>query len=295
MPIELSVISGRGKPQTLQLNASSVEDATAQAARLGYSVLAVNGLRARRLGPSRLRHDGLDVVVLIEQLRDLLGAGLSVIESLETLRRGATGQAASSIEALERSLREGKSLSETFADSGLFSGLLIALVRASELTSELPQTLTRFLEHERRVAEVRHRLVATAMYPSLLIAVGGLVLLFLLFYVMPRFARIFEGIQGNLPWSARAMVTWAGLLQSSLFWWVIGGAGLLLAGFAVVLVAKPESRAMLVQTSSAGGHFIPVFARTFLRIGIGRPACSSMAEFHLSLRSASPTACCPSV
>jgi general secretion pathway protein F len=43
--------------------------------------------------------------------------------------------------------------------------------------------------------------------------VGSLVLLFLLFYVMPRFARIFEGMNSERPWSAQAMVGWAHLLS----------------------------------------------------------------------------------
>jgi general secretion pathway protein F len=104
------------------------------------------------------------------------------------------------------------------ADSANFAALLVALVSASELTSDLPQALTRYLEHEQRAAEVRHRLISTSIYPLLLMGVGALVLLFLLFYVMPRFARVFEGMGGELPWSARAMVTWSQLLREHAAW-----------------------------------------------------------------------------
>jgi general secretion pathway protein F len=178
MRVELEVVSGRGVPHALRLEAVSLEDANAQAVRLGYAVLSnratssggFSWLTAAAAGGARL-----DVVVFVEQLRDLLSAGLSVIESLETLRRGSSGAAAATVAALERRLREGKSLSEALAESRTFPELLVALVRASELTSNLPQTLARFLDHERRVAEVRHRLVSTAIYPLLLIGVGGLV------------------------------------------------------------------------------------------------------------------------
>lgn len=244
MRVELEVVAGRGVPHALRLEATSVEDAIAQAVRLGYAVLSTGAAHSSWLGrPARAaRRSGLDVVVFIEQLRDLLGAGLSVIESLETLHRGSTGPSAASIETLERHLREGKSLSEAFAASGgTFPDLLVALVRASELTSDLTQTLTRFLDHERRVAEVRHRIVSTAIYPLLLVSVGGLVLLFLLFYVMPRFARVFEGMSGTLPWSARAMMGWGEFLRSNGSWWLAGAA--LLAVLAAVMLATPSSRA----------------------------------------------------
>lgn len=246
MRIDLQVVSGRGTPQTLSFDAASALEAHAQAARLGYAVLASN---AHEPWPRRRtvtdRDAKLDTVVFVEQLRDLLNAGLSVVEALATLRRGLSGDAASAIESLERRLREGKSFSESLGQSGAFPALLVALVRASELTSDLAQTLTRFLEHERRVAEVRHRIVSAAIYPVLLMSVGGLVLLFLMFYVMPRFSRVFEGMHGTLPWSARMMVGWGEFLRSNGTWWLAGGALILLVAGGVL--ATPASRAAVAR------------------------------------------------
>ncbi len=104
--------------------------------------------------------------------------------------------------------------------------------------------LTRFLEHDARVTEIRHRLVSTAIYPMLLVAVGGLVLTFLLFYVMPRFARVFESMTGELPWSARAMVAWSRGLRAYGFWWLSGGAGLGLA--AMIFASSRRVRARVL-------------------------------------------------
>lgn len=235
MQVHLSVVLGRGTPQPLQLQASSLDEARAHAIALGYSVLSIQSGRAgRRLMSSapapRIR---FDVPVFIEQLRDLLQAGLSVIEALDALRRGAKGNAVTIIDALERRLREGKTLSTALAADPVFPELLVALVKASELTSDLAQSLTRFMEHEARVAEIRHRLVSTAIYPMLLIGVGGLVLLFLLFYVMPRFARLFQGMTGELPWSARAMVAWSQGLHAYAAWWLFGGVLLAIGALAI--------------------------------------------------------------
>jgi general secretion pathway protein F len=70
-------------------------------------------------------------------------------------------------------------------------------------------------------------------------------LLFLLFYVMPRFARVFEGMSGELPWSARAMVNWAHLLRAHASWWL---GGLLVAGAAIFALASSTAlRAALLQ------------------------------------------------
>jgi len=246
MRAQLNVVMGRSAPRTIELEAPDLDCARQQAAILGFTVLSCRASGAWRWALRGSVTKGLDVEVFVEQLRDLLVAGLSLIEALEALRRGATGNALSAIERLERQLREGKTLSSAMAaDAATFPPLLISLVRASELTSGLPQTLTRFLEHEQRVAEVRHRLISTSIYPLLLMGVGALVLLFLLFYVMPRFARVFEGMSGELPWSARAMVNWAHLLRAHASWWL---GGLLVAGAAIFALASSTAlRAALLQ------------------------------------------------
>jgi general secretion pathway protein F len=244
--VQLMVAQGRGAPTYIELEAPSLAQACAMAEQQGYAVL---GRKPLAFSPAswRLRPEQpLDVPVFIEQLRDLLTAGLSVIEALDALRRGAKGDAAALIQRVEQQLREGKTLSDALAADATFPPLLVALVRASELTSDLPQSFSRFLEHEQRVAELRHRLSSAAIYPVLLMGVGGLVLLFLLFYVMPRFARVFEGMgQGELPWSARAMVAWAQMLGGHGAW-VIGVIGVIVV-CAAAAAASPGVRARGVQ------------------------------------------------
>ena len=247
MRVQLNVVRGRGAQRTIALDASSIEAARQQAVGLGYAVLSarVAGFQLGALAVGRSTPGKLDVPVFIEQLRDLLVAGLSVVEALDALHRGARGASIAVIERLQRQLQEGKTLSDALAADPVFPALLVALVRASELTSDLPQTLSRFLEHEQRVAEVRHRVVSTSIYPMLLIGVGGLVLLFLLFYVMPRFARVFEGMTGELPWSARAMLAWALALRAHGTWWIASAAVVVLG--ATVVLASPGVRAALLR------------------------------------------------
>jgi general secretion pathway protein F len=247
MQVLLNVVRGRGAPEQLQLQAASFEEANAQAIALGYAVLSIRAdgsglgwLKRGLLNSSK----GFDVPVFVEQLRDLVGAGLSVMEALSAQSRGAKGPAIRTIQALERQLQEGKTFSAALAADAAFPPLLVALVNASELTSDLTQSLNRYLEHQARVAEIRHRLVSTAIYPALLTAVGSLVLVFLLFYVMPRFARIFEGMTGELPWSARAMVAWAHSLHAHSAWWL--GAGVAVLGATLAVAASTQLRSRML-------------------------------------------------
>ena len=245
MRVVLTVVQGRSAPQILEVDSSSVLDARERTAARGFTVLSAKSSGSSWRDWSARSTQRIDLPLFIAQLRDLLTAGLSVIEALGALRRGAKGMSVPVIETLERQLREGRPLSGAMAAMPVFPALLIALVRASELTSDLPQSLTRFLEHEQRATEVRHRITSVSIYPMLLTAVGTMVLLFLVFYVVPRFARIFDGMSGELPWSATLMVAWAQLLRAHGAWLGAGATGFVVAFGAAA--ASRTVRAGLMQ------------------------------------------------
>lgn len=247
MRIQLNVVLGRGSPEQVLLDAVSLEAACEQYRGKGYAVLG-----ARPVGLNRLQQVAkqrpvprLDVPVFAEQLRDLLGAGLSVVEALATLQAAAKERNDGAIDAVLARLRGGSTLSSALAAEPAFPALLVSLVRAAEWTSDLPRALDRFLEHERRVRELRDRIASVAIYPLLLVGVGLAVMLFLLLYVVPRFARVFEGMNGTLPWSARAMVEWSHGLDGR-GPWVLAFLAALAVAFAAA-IASPALRARLLD------------------------------------------------
>ncbi|MFG6489624.1 type II secretion system F family protein [Roseateles sp. BYS78W] len=247
MRFHLDVVRGRGAPQSMEFDAASPEDARRLAIQQGYSVLALRTPAfdwEQVFRPLRGRPP-FETLVFAEQVRDLLGAGLSLIEALDTLERAAAARHRPVLSALVERLRAGARLSDALSLDARFPTLLVALVRASELTSDLPQALTRFLEHEQRVAELRHRITSAIIYPLLLTFVGAGVLLFLLLYVMPRFARVFEGMTGELPWSARAMVGWSHWLHAD-GPWLAAATGLLAVAVAAA-VLTPAFRVSALQ------------------------------------------------
>jgi len=61
---------------------------------------------------------------------------------------------------------------------------------------------------------VKKHLVSASIYPAILIAVGGLVALFLLGYVVPRFSHIYEDIGGDMPWLTRMLMAWGRIVEA---------------------------------------------------------------------------------
>jgi general secretion pathway protein F len=248
MRFKLTVIQGHTPPETLRVHATNKQQAIEQAKAQGWTVVHAQGswLEPYRLSvttPRLRRPPPGQVAIQLEQLLTLLYAGLSVIEALDTLGKDADDGWAESRTRLVAALRQGNALSAALEADGGYPDLLIALIRSAEMTSDLPNALKRFLEHDRRAAQVRHQLKSVALYPSLLLLVGGAVMLFLLLYVIPRFARIFETM-AELPWSARLMLQWSRLLNHHGQEMALGAGALL--GLLVYAAASPDVRARML-------------------------------------------------
>ncbi len=234
---------------SMVFDAVSADDAAAQARQQGLSVLQVRQRSAAGGWRGWLQRSGaaFPLGLFSQELLTLLEAGLSVVEAIETLaekethpeRRQLLGQVVAS-------LFQGQSLSQAMERfPGAFPVLYVATVRASERTGDLPQSLRRYVIYHNQLDLVRKKIVSASIYPALLLGVGGLVIVFLLGYVVPRFAVIFEDLGRDLPYLSRLLMDWGALVAQHSAALGLGVLGVLLAaGFWLSL---PQTRAMLLR------------------------------------------------
>lgn len=159
---------------------------------------------------------------MVEELQALLEAGLGIPEALDLLAPRAPDQATRGLlRALRQALAEGQLLSRALQMQG-FAPLLVGMVRAAEGHGEVPQALARYVAHERRLDQVRQQLVTALTYPALLLLAGGGVSLFLLTYVVPRFAAVYDAGGRSLPWASALLLNW-GQFAAAHAGWLLGG------------------------------------------------------------------------
>lgn len=190
----------------MTIDARDEADARHQVQARGLIVSALVPLRAS----VRKQGGALPLLLFSQELLALLSAGLGIVESLEALLEKETGPATrSALERLLEGLREGKRLSAVLAEQPeLFPPLYVGIVKAAEGTSDLPRSLARFIDYQQRIDLVRAKLVSAAIYPMILLLVGGGVSAFLIGYVVPRFAEVYQGAGRNLPWLSQLMLNW---------------------------------------------------------------------------------------
>ena len=209
---------------TMLLEATNEADAKAQVVASGHAVLSVSPApllsRLRTTSSSRF-----PLLLFSQELLSLLDSGITIVESIETLAEKESRPAVRAVlVGMVASLREGLPFSATLeAAPRAFPALYVATVRASERTSGLGEALGRYIAYAIQLETLRGRLVSAAIYPVLLVVVSGLVILFLMGYVVPRFSHIYEDMGGNLPFLSRLLLTWG--LAVEKYWLLFIGLG----------------------------------------------------------------------
>lgn len=209
MHYHLKAIAPDGNVEALDFQAPDEAAAVRGIEGRGYTVLSVRAKRAAGL-PWRRSGERFPVALFSQELRALVGAGLPLLEAIETLaqkeKRKEFRVVLGRICVL---LREGRPLSAALEEfPQAFSPLYVATVKAAEKTSDLAPALARYVAYASQLEAVRKRIVNASIYPALLVAVGGMVGLFLLLYVVPRFGHIYQERGADLPLFSRLLLAW---------------------------------------------------------------------------------------
>ncbi len=215
---------------SLEVEALSAEEAGSRTGAQGFNVVSIRAIGGWKT--FRLKGRAFDLQLFSQELRMLLEAGLSLIESLGALfRKEGPSEKRRLIEVLIRRLREGKSFSTVLREfPAVFPPLYLALMAASEQTGDLGSALARFIDYRSRMDAVRKRVVAATIYPALLLGVGGLVIVFLMTYVVPRLSHVYEDLGKDMPFMSRMLLEWGSLIETH-------GLKMLLALIAVATIA----------------------------------------------------------
>lgn len=276
MQFDVRTLSADNVMSRLSIDALDENDARRQIEARGLFAAAIRPVSQVSLGAVRVGNSGgrgLPLVLFNQELLALLKAGLSIAEALEALLEKETNEATRSILGrLLAGLREGKRFSGVLAEQpDLFPALYIGMVKAAEGTSDLPRALARFIDYRQQVDTVRNKIISSAIYPMILMLVGGGVSFFLIAYVVPRFADVYQGSGHNLPWLTQVLLGWGKFSANH--------APSLLAAMVVALVAlfltlrhllRSGSMARLVARLPGVGERIRIYelSRLYLTLGM---------------------------
>lgn len=187
----------------------SAADAQAVAVVLGVAparVLAVQPRQAAAAEAGASRQFPLRL--FSQELSVLLRAGIPLLEALVTLREKEQSDAVAQVlAAVIDALRQGLPLSAALrVCANAFDPLFIAVIESSERTGQIAEALAEQARYLQWIDQLRSRLIGAAIYPAMLIVASSVVVLFVLTFVVPRFATLIEENGGDMPAASRALL-----------------------------------------------------------------------------------------
>ncbi len=207
-----------------------------------------------------------DVLNFTTQLAVMVRAGISLRAALEGIAEQTENPKFQKIiYQLKQDVESGKQFSEALAKyPKLFGPLYVNMVRASEMSGSFSQMLERIAGYLAQQIETRQMVVGASIYPAVIGGMAVSVTIFLLTFVLPRFATVFEGKESAMPAPTKFLMNLSAFMVE---WWWIVVLGIFGVLFALWLFIKTEPGGWWWDTTKLR---IPVLKRMFQALYISR-------------------------
>jgi type IV pilus assembly protein PilC len=194
-----------------------------------YSVEARSSLIAGFGRRSDRKIGGSEFLILNQQFNTLIKAGLPILRALDLLAtRAAAPKLRPIVAQIRDRVREGKSLSEAVEEAGVFSKVYSTAILAGEKSGNLSGVLDYYITYQRVSTGVRKKIVATLVYPVLLVSVAAIIVTYLVTAVIPKFALLYRDLNVDLPTPTKILI----LITVDYRYYILG----LIASFFVAVI-----------------------------------------------------------
>jgi type IV pilus assembly protein PilC len=192
----------------------------------GGAVVAKDDPGASQTG-KRIRHE--DVIFFTHQMAIMLQTGVSLSEALDAVSQQATNRNFQIVlEDVNATVQAGSNFSQALAKHPrVFPHVMTSLLRASEASGTMGQMLDRISLYLTKEHQTIRKIKGALTYPAFMLLVALSVTTFLVFFVMPRFAKIYEGRGATLPLPTQLLLS---VSEIGITYWYVW---LLLIGAAV--------------------------------------------------------------
>ncbi len=143
---------------------------------------------------------GSDFLILNQQFNTLIKAGLPILRALDLLAdRASSPKLRPVLSQIRDRVREGKSLSEAVTEAGVFSKVYATAILAGEKSGNLSGVLDYYIAYQKVSTGVKKKILATLVYPVLLITVASIIVTYLVTFVIPKFALLVSRSERGAP------------------------------------------------------------------------------------------------
>lgn len=244
----LRYADARGQMHEQVADATTEREARERLSQQGYLVYSVRskdlGARLGGIGGRKKTVNLEKFLIFNQQFVTLIRAGLPILQGLDLLADRLTDEKLGRhIQAVRDEVRTGTVLSDAFAHQNVFPAIYVSSVLAGEKSGALVEVLDRFITYQRLTLALRKKLMASLIYPAVLIFLVICLIVFLVTYVVPNFASLYNSMGATLPLATTVLIAVGTTARS----YVLGVFGLLILaiGAAYLWSRRPASQETL--------------------------------------------------
>jgi type IV pilus assembly protein PilC len=233
--------------------------------RQGFLVYSVTAKSS--LGASRKNVNMEKFLILNQQFVTLIRAGLPILKSLDLLAERLTDEKLRGpITAVRDEVKTGSLLSTAFQAQGMFPPMYITTVMAGERAGSLVEVLDRYINYQKLALSVRKKLLTSLIYPALLFTLVLALIVFLITYVVPKFAELYNTLNAELPTATLILVSISTTASSYILFAFLA---LLAAGLGVYFWSKTDGAQETIDRITMN---LPMFGEIWTKFQVAQLA-----------------------
>ncbi len=207
-----------------------------------------------------------DLVIFSRQLTTLIESGIPLVGALDILQQQVEKPVFKEVINITlKDLREGSSLAGALAKHPkVFPEIYVSMVEAAETSGNLPQILDRLSLYLEKMSALRRKIIASMIYPAIVVIMTTLMSSFLIFKIIPTFKQLYESIGAKLPLPTLILINFADMVKNNILFIIIL--------FVVGIICFKK----YISTPSGKRKYhkvllkLPIFGKIVVKVGIAK-------------------------
>lgn len=213
-----------------------------------------------------------DLVFWLTQLSTYIKAGIPLTDAVRVLTKQNKNKSYTGIyDSIVYELTMGQPFSEALERQGdAFPSLLVNMVKASEMTGEIEETLDDMANYYQEVEDLKKAIISALAYPAVVMVVAIIILVFMLVYIVPQFVSVFDSMNAEIPAITQFTLNLSEFIQTKYMYLIMGIVGIIVGYFLLynkVRAFKSFMQSLFMKLPVVGkliiAKEISMFARTF--------------------------------
>ncbi len=221
----------RGRVQEQVQTAATAEELRARFVHAGYHVFSVrtrSGFGFLKGGKVKLE----PFLIFNQQFLTLIRAGLPILGSIQMLAKNQkNAHFAAQLDDVAARVKTGDALSSAFEAQSGFPVMYTTTLLAGERSGNLQEVLERYVSFQRISLTFRKKLLASLIYPGVLLTLVGGLMFFMFVFVVPQFAVLYDQMGNKLPAMTMDLLAFGKFLNHNIVWILLGMAAIGFGGF----------------------------------------------------------------